>query len=108
MRILNWLFRAFIFFTLFAFALNNQQIVTVRWFFGMEWSARMVIIVLVVFAAGCAAGVLAMLPSRLARKGAPRAVSGEPAAPAPAPAPQRPEATPSVEEGPDRIRREGL
>jgi hypothetical protein len=25
MRILVWLFRAFLFFTLFAFALNNQQ-----------------------------------------------------------------------------------
>jgi len=63
MRILVWLFRALIFFTLFAFALNNQQPANVRWFFGVEWHAPMVIVVLVVFAAGCALGVLAMVPS---------------------------------------------
>ena len=63
MRILVWTSRALIFFTLFAFALNNQQIANVRWFFGVEWHAPMVIVVLVVFAAGCALGVLAMVPS---------------------------------------------
>ena len=63
MRILVWLFRALIFFTLFAFALNNQQQANVRWFFGVEWHAPMVIVVLVVFALGCALGVLAMVPS---------------------------------------------
>ncbi len=63
MRILVWLFRALIFFTLFAFALNNQQPANVRWFFGIEWQAPMVIVVLVVFAAGCSLGVLAMVPS---------------------------------------------
>ena len=63
MRILVWLLRAFIFFTLFAFALNNQQAATVRWFFGIESQAPMVFIVLVAFAAGCAIGVLAMVPS---------------------------------------------
>ena len=63
MRILVWAFRALIFFTLFAFALNNQQIANVRWFFGVEWHAPMVIVVLAVFAAGCALGVLAMVPS---------------------------------------------
>ena len=63
MRLFVWLFRAFIFFTLFAFALNNQQSAAVRWFFGIEWHAPMVIIVLAAFAAGCAIGVLAMVPS---------------------------------------------
>jgi lipopolysaccharide assembly protein A len=63
MRVIVWLFRAFIFFTLFAFALNNQQAAIVRWFFGVEWHAPMVMIVLVAFAGGCAIGVLAMLPS---------------------------------------------
>ena len=51
MRILVWLFRALIFFTLFAFALNNQQQANVRWFFGVEWHAPMVIVVLAAFAA---------------------------------------------------------
>jgi len=46
MRLLVWLFRAFIFFTLFAFALNNQQVAVVHWFFGVEWRTPMVIVVL--------------------------------------------------------------
>jgi putative membrane protein len=62
MRVLVWLLRAFIFFSLFAFALNNQQAVTVRWFFGAEWTAPMVLVVLASFAVGCLTGVLAMLP----------------------------------------------
>ena len=63
MRLLLWLFRAFIFFTLFAFALNNQHDAGVRWFFGYEWRAPMVFIVLAAFALGCAFGVFAMVPS---------------------------------------------
>jgi lipopolysaccharide assembly protein A len=83
MRILVWIFRALIFFTLFAFALNNQQQAQVRWFFGVEWHAPMVIVVLVVFAAGCALGVLAMVPAwwrhrREALRLAPAAVPGPP------------------------------
>ncbi len=60
---LVWLIRAAIFFTLFAFALNNQQDAGIRWFFGQEWRAPMVFIVLAAFALGCAFGVLAMVPS---------------------------------------------
>lgn len=63
MRIVLWLFRAAIFFTLFAFALNNQHDAAVRWFFGQEWRASMVFIVLAAFGVGCAMGVMAMLPS---------------------------------------------
>ena len=62
MRLIAWLLRAFIFFTLFAFALNNQQSATVNWFFGVHWRAPMVIVVLVAFAAGCVLGTLSMLP----------------------------------------------
>jgi lipopolysaccharide assembly protein A len=63
MRFLVWALRAFVFFALFAFALNNQQQTVVHWFFGFEWHAPMVIVVLTAFAAGCAIGVLGMLPS---------------------------------------------
>jgi lipopolysaccharide assembly protein A len=62
MRIVSWLVRAFIFFTLFAFALNNQHTVSVNWFFGVDWKAPMVFVVLAAFASGCALGTLAMLP----------------------------------------------
>ena len=63
MRFLVWALRAFVFFALFAFALNNQQATVVRWFFGFEWHAPMVIVLLTAFAAGCAIGVAAMVPS---------------------------------------------
>jgi uncharacterized integral membrane protein len=63
MRYLVWALRAFIFFTLFAFALNNEHKVQLNWFFGYHWQAPLVIVVLAVLAAGAALGVLAMLPS---------------------------------------------
>ena len=49
MRILAWLFRAAVFFALFAFALNNNDPARVKWFFGYEWSAPMIFIVLAAF-----------------------------------------------------------
>ena len=83
MRILVWLVRAALFFVLFAFALNNQQEAGIRWFFGYEWRAPMVFIVLGAFALGCAFGIFAMVPSwwrhrRVARRHGPDA---EPAPP---------------------------
>jgi len=85
MRFLVWLFRAFVFFALFAFALNNQQEATVRLFFGHEWRAPIVFIVLISFGLGCAFGVIAMVPSWWKhRRVAQRA---QPPAPAPEKAP---------------------
>ena len=60
--LLKWMVKAAIFFTLFAFALNNQQDVTVHFFFGTQWRTPMVLLVLVAFAAGLMLGVLAMVP----------------------------------------------
>ena len=60
--LLKWLFNAAIFFTLFAFALNNQQDAAVNFFFGTQWRSPMVLIVLTAFAAGLVVGVLAMVP----------------------------------------------
>ena len=62
MKSLAWLLKAAIFFTLFAFALNNQQDVTVRFFFGTSWTAPLVLVVLAVFAAGLVIGALGMVP----------------------------------------------
>lgn len=91
MRILAKLFWALVFFALFAFALNNQDETSVRWFFGYEWRAPMVIVVLAAFAAGCGFGVLAMVPSwwkhrRVARRQAPLPESAGPSPVPPAPA----------------------
>src|SRR5688572_13382595 len=105
MRFFVWLFRAFIFFTLFAFALNNQQEAAVRWFFGFEWRAPMVIVVLVAFAAGSAFGVLSMVPSwwrhrRVARLQEPALTE--------LPAPIAPASVSRSDFGPEHPPREGL
>ena len=76
MRVILWALRAFIFFTLFAFALNNEQPVVLHWFFGATWKAPLVIVVLVACACGAALGVMAMVPAwwkhrRVARRHAP-------------------------------------
>jgi len=89
MRLIVWLVRAALFFTLFAFALNNQHESTIRWFFGQEWHTSMVFIVLGAFALGCAFGVFAMVPSwwkhrRVARRQAVR-VTAAPGASTPVP-----------------------
>jgi uncharacterized integral membrane protein len=78
MRLLVWLVRAAVFFTLFTFALNNQHESSIHWFFGQEWRAPMVIIVLAAFGLGCAFGIFAMVPSwwrhrRIARRETARA-----------------------------------
>ena len=62
MWLLKWVLKAAIFFTLFAFALNNQQDAAVHFFFGTQWRAPMVLVVLAAFAAGLALGILAMVP----------------------------------------------
>jgi len=60
--LLKWMLKAAIFFTLFAFALNNQQDATVHFFFGTQWRAPLVLVVLTAFTAGVAIGVLGMVP----------------------------------------------
>jgi lipopolysaccharide assembly protein A len=58
----KWLLKVAIFFTLFAFALNNQHTVTVRFFFGQQWTVPLVIMVLAAFAVGLVIGIFGMLP----------------------------------------------
>ena len=84
------LLMAAIFFSLFAFALNNQHDATVKWFFGQEWHAPMVFVVLIAFALGAVFGVLAMVPSwwrhrRVARRHRPEPAPPGGAAAQPAP-----------------------
>jgi lipopolysaccharide assembly protein A len=60
--LLRWILKAAIFFTLFAFALNNQHEVAAHFFFGNEWRAPLVVQLLIAFSAGLFIGVLGMLP----------------------------------------------
>ena len=62
MKYLLWLLKAAIFFTLFAFALNNQQDTTVHFFFGTQWRAPQVLVVLAAFSLGLMVGVISMVP----------------------------------------------
>jgi uncharacterized integral membrane protein len=73
-----WLLKAAIFFTLFAFALNNQHVVSVHFFFGTLWQAPLVLVVLAAFSAGLALGVLVMMPRWWKKR---RASSKPPASP---------------------------
>lgn len=57
-----WLLNAAIFFVLFAFALNNQDNVTLKLFFGTTWQAPLVLVMLVALVLGVFLGVLVMLP----------------------------------------------
>ena len=60
--LLKWILKAAIFFTLFAFALNNQHEGSVHFFFGNQWRSPMVLIVLAAFAIGLIVGALGMAP----------------------------------------------
>ena len=95
MKYLMWLLKAAIFFTLFAFALNNQQDATVYFVFGTRWQAPLVLVVLSAFAVGVVVGVLGMVPrwwqhrsaARKAQQAVPPVAASTPAAPADSPAP---------------------
>jgi uncharacterized integral membrane protein len=62
LKLLQWTLNAAVFFTLFAFALNNQHEAKVYFFFGTQWRSPMVLIVLIAFALGMVVGVLGMVP----------------------------------------------
>jgi putative membrane protein len=87
--LLQWMLKAAIFFTLFAFALNNQDDAVVHFFFGTQWRAPLVLVVLAAFACGVAVGVLGMVPRwwrqrRVARQAQARAEGSAPPTPVPA------------------------
>ena len=94
MKYLLWLLKAAIFFTLFAFALNNQQDATVHFFFGTQWRAPLVLVVLTAFSAGLILGVLGMVPRWLKHRSAAQRAAQPEAAPAAAAAEPTPPAPP--------------
>jgi len=108
MKYVWWLLRAAIFFALFAFSLNNQHEVTVYFFFGVQWRASLVLVVLAALTLGLAIGVLGMVPRwwrrrRAAHSASSAPASAAPAAAAPSAAPSPPLATPPVSTDPHGI-----
>lgn len=61
MRYLVWALRAVLFVLLLGFAVKNDQPVVLKYFFGYEWQASLVVILLCFFTVGVLIGVLAML-----------------------------------------------
>ena len=100
MKYLLWLLKAAIFFTLFAFALNNQHDATVYFFFGTSWRAPLVLVVLAAFAGGLVVGALGMLPGwwkhRTAAAELPAALPADLAMPVTPPASSIPTDLPAV------------
>lgn len=70
-----WLLKALVFFTLFAFSLNNMHDSRVHFFFGLWWTAPTVLVVLASFALGLTIGVMGMVP-RWWRKRTAHSISG--------------------------------
>jgi lipopolysaccharide assembly protein A len=68
MRFLNWLLRAALFILLLGLAVKNDQTVKLKYFLGLEWETNLVILLLVFFAAGALAGILAMFVSLMKQR----------------------------------------
>ncbi|WP_246479834.1 LapA family protein [Niveibacterium microcysteis] len=59
MRLLLWLLRGLVFFLLLGFALKNDGIVTLRFFFETEWRLPLIAVILLTFVVGVLLGVTA-------------------------------------------------
>jgi lipopolysaccharide assembly protein A len=67
-KVVAWLLKAAVFFAVFAFALNNQAVVRLNFFFGTHWDAPLVLVLLAVMVLGVVLGVLIMIPVWLSAK----------------------------------------
>lgn len=67
-KYLSWLLKAALFFTLFAFALNNLDVVQVNFFFGAHLQAPLVLVLLCALLMGVGLGTFVMLPLWLRAK----------------------------------------
>lgn len=68
MRIVMWIIRLVLFFFLFGFAVKNDHLVSLQFFFGSQWQLPLVFVILVAFAAGALLGVTATFGSLLRQR----------------------------------------
>ena len=69
MRYLAWVLKFLLFALIVTFAVKNAEPVTVRYYFGGEWRAPLVFVMLIVFCAGVAAGLSAALAQVFRQRG---------------------------------------
>jgi len=68
MRIVMWMIRLLLFFFLFGFAVKNDHLVSLQFFFGSHWQLPLVFVILVAFSAGALLGVTATFGSLLRQR----------------------------------------
>jgi putative membrane protein len=68
MRYLMWFLRIVLFLVLLGFTVKNAETVTLRYYFGYEWQAPLILIILLSFALGLAIGVMSCLGKILRQK----------------------------------------
>ncbi|CAM5324063.1 lipopolysaccharide assembly LapA domain-containing protein [Thauera mechernichensis] len=68
MRAIIWFIRLVLFFLLFGFAIKNDHLVTLSFFFGSQWQLPLVFVILLTFAAGALLGVTATLASLMRQR----------------------------------------
>ena len=68
MRYLMWFLRIALFLVLLGFTVKNAETVTVHYYFGYEWQAPLILIILLFFALGLAIGVMSCLGKILQQK----------------------------------------
>lgn len=61
MRALTWVLRLFLFLLLFGFAVKNDDVVVLRFFFGAQWQVPLVLVILLFVVVGVLIGVTATL-----------------------------------------------
>ena len=61
MKTFFWIAKLALFFIALTFALKNTDMVSVRYYLGLQWQAPLIFVILLVFCLGAAAGVFACL-----------------------------------------------
>lgn len=68
MRAIIWSIRLLLFFLLFGFAIKNDHLATLNFYFGGQWQLPLVFVILLSFAAGALLGVTATLASLIRQR----------------------------------------
>lgn len=68
MRAIIWFIRLLLFFLLFGFAIKNDHLVTLSFFFGGQWQLPLVFVILLSFAAGAMLGVTSTFASLIRQR----------------------------------------